>query len=87
MDVSAQIWNHAVALHRRHYRIFKKNLPKAKLQAHLAKLRKGRYSHWQAVGSQSLQAIADRLYLAWLWLPAAAQRCKRSKSWRLKAEP
>jgi putative transposase len=65
IDVSSEIWNHSVALHRRYYRLFKKTLPKAKLQAHLAKLRNGKMSHWQAVGSQSVQAIIDRLYLAW----------------------
>ncbi len=65
IDVSSQIWNHSVALHRRYYRLFKKTLPKAKLQAHLAKLRNGNKSHWQVVGSQSVQAITDRLYLGW----------------------
>jgi putative transposase len=65
IDVSAEIWNRAIALHRRYYRLFKKTLPKAKLQAHLAKLRNGKMSHWQVVGSQSVQAITDRLYLAW----------------------
>jgi putative transposase len=65
IDVSAQIWNHSVALYRRYYRLFKKALPKAQLQAHLAKLRNGRFLHWKAVDSQSVQAIVDRLYLAW----------------------
>ena len=40
-------------------------MPKAKLQAHLAKLRRTRFPHWKAVGSQSVQAICDRLYKAW----------------------
>jgi hypothetical protein len=40
-------------------------LPEAKLKAHLAKLRSGRYPHWKAVGSQSVQAIVERLYLGW----------------------
>jgi putative transposase len=66
IDVSAQIWNHAVALHRRYYKLFSKTLPKAKLQAHLAKLRNGRHPHWKAVGSQSVQAIVERLYLGWV---------------------
>jgi len=65
IDVSAEIWNHAIALHRRYYRLFKKTLPKAKLQAHLAKLRNGNKSHWKVLGSQSVQAITDRLYLGW----------------------
>jgi hypothetical protein len=65
IDVSAEIWNHSVALHRRYYRLFKKTLPKAKLQAHLAKMRNGRRAHWKVVGSQSVQAITDRLYFGW----------------------
>ena len=32
---------------------------------HLARLRNGRRAHWKAVGSQSVQAITDRLYLGW----------------------
>src|SRR6516165_3448213 len=65
IDVAAEIWDHAVALHRRYYRLFEKTLPKARLQAHLARLRNGKMSHWKAVGSQSVQAITDRLYLGW----------------------
>jgi putative transposase len=65
IDVAADIWNHSVALRSRYYRRFKKTLPKQSLQAHLAKLRRGRKAHWQAVGSQSVQAITDRLYLGW----------------------
>src|SRR4029077_10660481 len=53
IDVAAEIWNHAVALHRRYYRLFEKTLPKARFQAHLAKLRNGKMSYWKALGSQS----------------------------------
>jgi putative transposase len=45
--------------------MFGKGLPKAKLQSHLAKLRNRRFPHWKPVGSQSVQAITDRLYLGW----------------------
>jgi len=65
IDVSAQIWNHCVALQRRYYKIFGRGLSEAKLKAHIAKLRNGRFPHWKAVGSQSVQAIVERLYLAW----------------------
>ena len=65
IDLSAQIWNHCVALHRRYYKLFGKGLCEGKLKAHMAKLRKGRFPHWKAVGSQSVQAIVERLYLAW----------------------
>jgi putative transposase len=65
IDVSSQIWNHSVALKNRYFKLFKKGLPKAKFQVHLAKLRNRRFPHWNAVGSQSVPAIADRLYLSW----------------------
>jgi putative transposase len=65
IDVSSEIWNHSVALKNRYYKLFGKGLPKAKLQTHLAKLRNGRFPRWKAVGSQSVQAITDRLYLSW----------------------
>jgi putative transposase len=65
IDLSAQIWNHSVALKNRYYKMFGRGLPKARLQSHLAKLRNRRFAHWKAVGSQSVQAITDRLYLAW----------------------
>src|SRR6516164_3383595 len=32
IDVSAEIWNHSVALKNRYYKLFGKGLPKAKLQ-------------------------------------------------------
>ena len=65
IDVAAEIWNHAVALKNRYYKLFGKGLPKARLQVHLARLRNGRRAHWKAMGSQSVQAIIDRLYLGW----------------------
>jgi putative transposase len=57
IDLSAQIWNHSVALKNRYYKMFGRGLPKARLQSHLAKLRNRRFPHWKAVGSQSVQAI------------------------------
>lgn len=63
--MAAEIWNHAVALHRRYYKMFGKGLPKSKLQAHLAKLRRTRFLRWKVVDAQSAQAITDRLYKAW----------------------
>ena len=65
IDMAAEIWNHAVALKNRYYKWFGQGLPKARLQAHLAKLRRTRFPHWKAVGSQSVQDITDRLYRAW----------------------
>ena len=65
IDVASEIWNHSVALRVATTRLFRKTLPKSRLQAHLAKLRRTRFPHWKSVGSQSVQAITDRLYLGW----------------------
>jgi putative transposase len=65
IDVASEIWNHSVALKNRYYKLFGKGLTEGKLKAHLAKLRNRRFPHWQTVGSQSVQAIVERLYLGW----------------------
>jgi putative transposase len=65
IDVASEIWNQSVALKNRYYKMFGKGLPKSRLQAHLAKLRRTRFAHWKSVDSQSVQAITDRLYLGW----------------------
>jgi hypothetical protein len=65
IDVSSEIWNHSVALKNRYYKLFGKGLTEGKLKAHLAKLRNQRFPHWKTVGSQSVQAIVERLYLGW----------------------
>ena len=65
IDIAAGAWNHALALHRAYYRLFDQTLPKAKLQSHLAKLRRTTRPEWLALNSQTLQQIADRLYLGW----------------------
>jgi putative transposase len=65
IDVASEIWNHSVALKNRYYKLYGKGLPKSRLQAHLAKLRRTRFAHWRSVDSQSVQAITDRLYLGW----------------------
>ena len=88
---AGQIWNHSVALHRRYYRMFGKTLPKDRLQKHLAKLRNRRYAHWQEVGSQSVQAVTDRLYRAWdayfkkeIKRPPTFKKSRRYSSFTLK---
>jgi putative transposase len=65
INVSAHIWNHSVALHRRYFRLFRKTLKQGQLQKHLAKLRRNRFEHWLLVASQTLQEITDRLYRGW----------------------
>jgi putative transposase len=60
INVAGMIWNHCIALHQRYYRMWGKHLSCAKLQAHIAKLRK-RNPLWQQVGSQAVQDICQRI--------------------------
>lgn len=60
INASAQIWNHALALQKRYFRMFRKYIHKFAMMRHIAKLRK-RNEYWQLVGSQATQNIVDRL--------------------------
>ena len=62
INLSAEIYNHCIALHKRYYRLYGAHLNKVRLQAHIAKLKKqNRYSHWSNLNSQAIQNITDRI--------------------------
>jgi len=62
INLSAEIYNHCIALHKRYYRLYGVHLNKVKLQAHIAKLKKlNKYSHWNNLNSQAIQNITDRI--------------------------
>jgi len=60
ITTSGRIWNHCVAFQRTYFRLFGKYCSKAKLQKHIAKIRKRREG-WMQVGSQSVQKVVERL--------------------------
>jgi putative transposase len=60
INAAGVIYNHCIALHKRYYRRYGKHLSCARLQAHIAKLRK-RNPFWQLVGSQAVQDICQRI--------------------------
>src|SRR4028119_1980488 len=64
INAAGVIYNHAIALHRRYYRMWDKHLNCAKLQARIAKPRK-RNPFWQLVGSQAVQDICPRIEKAY----------------------
>lgn len=64
INAAGVIYNHCIALHKRYYRMWGKHLNCAKLQAHIAKLRK-RNPFWQEVGSQGVQDICQRIEKAY----------------------
>lgn len=62
IDIAGLIYNHCIALHRRHYRLTGKGINKFELMKHLTKLKKlDRYEHWNLVGSQAIQDIVERI--------------------------
>lgn len=66
IDISGIIWNHAIALQRRYYRLTGKYISEYTLSGHLLKLRRGkRFSFWKMVGSQAVQQLAKRHHQAY----------------------
>src|SRR4051812_15267923 len=68
MNVAGMIWNHAVALQRRYWRLFGGYIEEGRLKAHLARLRMrtARYAYWKVLGSQAVQDVVERLEAAYL---------------------
>ena len=60
LGVACYIYNHCIAVQKTYYRLFKKYLTKAKLQAHLAQLKKT-HPWWKQVNSQTIQNIVERI--------------------------
>jgi putative transposase len=92
INAAGVIYNHCIALHRRYYRRYGKHLSCAKLQAHIAKLRK-RKPFWQLVGSQAVQDICQRIEKAYQLFfkhhkkgvrPPGFKKVKNYKSFTLK---
>jgi putative transposase len=92
INAAGVIYNHCIALHRRYYRRYGKHLSCAKLQAHIAKLRK-RNPFWQLVGSQAVQDICQRIEKGYQLFfkghnkgvrPPGFKKVKKYKSFTLK---
>lgn len=63
INVAGTVWNHALALQKRYYRLTGKYIPLGVLKAHIANLRMrtARYAFWKQLGSQSVQDVLERL--------------------------
>jgi putative transposase len=62
INVGGAIHNHAIALHRRYYRRYKKHLSLYQLKAHITKLKMlPKYAWWKQLGSQAIQDIIIRI--------------------------
>ncbi len=92
INAAGVIYNHCIALHKRYYRLWGKHLNCAKLQSHIAKIRK-RKAFWQQVGSQAVQDICQRISIAYQLFfkhhkkgvrPPGFKKVRRYKSFTLK---
>ena len=63
INVAGMIWNHALALQRRYYKLTGKYIKLSVMQKHIAKLRmrRSQYAYWKALDAQSVQEILERL--------------------------
>src|SRR5712692_2980102 len=63
INIAGTVWNHALALQKRYYRLTGKYISEARMKAHIAKLRMktNRYAFWKKVGSQAVQDVLERL--------------------------
>jgi len=63
INVAGLVWNHALALQRRYYRLTGKYIGLGRLKKHIARLRMRtqRYASWKALGSQAVQDVLERL--------------------------
>jgi putative transposase len=63
ISIAGTVWNHALALQKRYYRLTGKYIALGALKSHIAHLRMAtqRYAFWKAVGSQTVQDVLERL--------------------------
>ena len=61
IDIAAAIWNYCIAMHRRYYRIYGEHLSANKLKKHITKVKKTLHPEWQALGSQAIQDVVERV--------------------------
>ncbi|MDR1685664.1 MAG: transposase [Desulfovibrio sp.] len=66
INLAGSIYNHLIALHRRYYKLFGQHLSVVKIQRHITRLKKTpRFAHWNKLGSQAIQDIAQRIERAY----------------------
>ncbi len=63
INIAGTVWDHALALQKRYYRLTGKYVPLGVLKSHIARLRRQtlRYAFWTALGSQTVQDVLERL--------------------------
>lgn len=87
INVAGLVWNHALALQRRYYRLTGKYIGLGRLKKHIAKLRMKtqRYAFWKDLGSQAVQDVLERLdkaYQRFFVKQSGLPRFKKVKKYR-----
>src|SRR5262245_7709703 len=63
INVAGIIWNHALALQKRYFRLTGKYIPDGVMKHHIAYLRREtqRFHYWNDLDSQAIQDVLERL--------------------------
>ena len=66
INLSALIWNHCIALHKRFYKLYHKHLNCNKLKKHLTKIKRfKKYVYMNELDAQSIQNVAERIEISY----------------------
>ena len=66
INLSAIIWNHCIALHKKYYKLFHKHLQCNNLKKYLTKIKRlKKYTYMNELDAQSIQNIAERIEIAY----------------------
>lgn len=87
INLAGLVWNHALALQRRYYRLTGKYIGLGRLKKHIAKLRMRtqRCAFWKELGSQAVQDVLERLdkaYKRFFARQGGLPRFKKVKKYR-----
>ena len=62
IDTAASVWNYCIAMRRRYYKLYHKDLPANALKKHITKIKRQKhYAFWNALGSQAIQDVVERV--------------------------
>lgn len=61
INIAASIWNYCISMHRRYYRMYGKHLSPNRLMKHITKVKRTLHPEWQALGSQAIQDVVQRI--------------------------
>ena len=80
LGIACSVYNHCIALQKRYYRLFRKNITAFTMSKHLAKLKKlERFCFWTGLNSQTLQDISERVWRSYKSFFSNVKKNKRMR--------